>query len=48
VRAADCRLDQERVRLAGRSVNGSFVAHTKIDGNLSFFPVIKEKLCTTK
>ena len=26
-------LDQEGVRLAGRPVNGSLVAHTKIDGN---------------
>jgi len=48
VRATDGRLDQEGVRLAGRPVNGSFVAHTKIDGNLRFFPVIKEKFCTTK
>ena len=45
MRAADGRLNQEGVRLAGRPVNGSFVAHIKIYGNLRFFPVIKEKFC---
>jgi len=48
VRAADGRLDQEGVCLAGRPLNGSFVAHKRIDGNLRFFPVNNEKSCTTK
>jgi hypothetical protein len=32
-------LDQKRVRLTRRPVNGSLITHAKIDGNPEFFPV---------